>query len=120
MGKKEGFIGNISDEMISKGISVLESKADDFIKLQEKNQAFRNQIEEKKFLTEKEFKERKLQMKQNAFSEQKAVIKSEFDRVSGMLKKTDPTTDQYRKLTDSLYNLKKLLTGWGGSDYDWD
>lgn len=121
MGKKESIVSNIiSEEMMDKVISIIKEKAEDFEELYERKILLANEIEEKKFMAEQQLKEKKLQLKQEVYKEQRESIASEFDRLTGMLKKTDPTSDKYEKLTDNLYNLKKLLNNWGGSDYSWD
>ena len=120
MGKKEGsLISNISDEVVEKLIAVAEDKADNFLKEYERNNIRKCELEEKKLVIEKELKEKKSQLKQNFCKNEQDLIRMEFNRIIGIMQKTDPLTNEYRNLTDSLYNMKKLLTGWGGSDYDW-
>lgn len=121
MGKKENMIGNmISDEVVSKIIDAIENKTDDFIESVERNNIRKMELEEKKFEAEQNLKEKKFQAKVCFCKDEQKSVRDEFNRVLAMLKSTDPKTENYEKLTDALYNLKKLLTGWSGSDFDWD
>lgn len=102
---------------IDKIITTAKQIADDRNKIEEKRRQAEQYLKEEEPRAERELEEKKLQIKQDYCNEEKEAVKEEFNRICGMLKKTDPTTDKYEKLSDSLYNLKKLLSGWNGYDY---
>ena len=115
MGKKDGVISgvlnNISEEFLDKKIDKIIAVTKEIADNQAK-------INEKKYQAEQKLDEMKFRAKQEFCREEKEAVKEEFNRICGMLKKTDPTTDKYEKLSDALYNIKKLLTGWDGYSYD--
>ena len=57
---------------------------------------------------------RDLKETEDRWAEEKEIVKSEFDRVGNLLKKAKPGTDEYYKLTESLYKLKNII------GYDWN
>lgn len=46
------------------------------------------------------------------FDDEKKMVKKEFQRVCKEMEKTDPATDKYYKLSESLYKLKSVISFW--------
>ena len=112
MPKKETVLNNISEEFLGKQVDKVISAMKEIADNQ-------NKLREKKILAETEWNKQKFQAKQNYCNEEKNMIKAEFKRVYGMLTAATPGTDEYNELSESLYNIKKMLGSWS-SGYDFD
>lgn len=65
-------------------------------------------------MTEKaqeESEERKMEKEEN-WKEEKERVKKEFNRVCDIMKDTDPVTEKYKKLSDALLQLKRVMDYW--------
>lgn len=58
---------------------------------------------------ENEIQERKDQMKNEEYAEQKQMLKEEFNRVMAQLKKLKPGTDEYDAVAESLHKIRNVI-----------
>ena len=61
---------------------------------------------------ENEVEERKNQMKNEEFSEQKQAVKDLFDRIMAELNKLKPGTEEFNDVAESLYKIKSVMNFW--------
>lgn len=61
--------------------------------------------------SQEEDEERKME-KEEKWKEEKERVKKEFNRVCDIMKDTDTTTEKYKKLSDALYQLKRIMDYW--------
>lgn len=92
MGKENKNLVNlsISEDFIERLFGLMENLADRTDKL-----------EKQKIIQEAEDRE--------YYKSEKEMVKKEFDRICEIMSKTDPLTNEYRKLADSLNDVKRVI-----------